>query len=208
MIDARADEIVPDNCAKPIRRVDGSHRSRQSPISYNPAMARKWRSLAVKCYGLLLLGAVVNIAVAWAFAACWNGQDSNIGATGRYGYILGGHSSMIFEVTSGLPCRTLQGNYESDEIVGDRIEGAWVIPIRFRLDFIVLPLKCLWTDFMVNTVFYAAVLWMVFAFPIALRRRRRIKRGLCPACAYPVGTSDLCTECGAAVTPRWGETLG
>jgi hypothetical protein len=26
----------------------------------------------------------------------------------------------------------------------------------------------------------------------------RIKRGLCPACAYPVGSSSVCTECGAA----------
>ena len=30
-------------------------------------------------------------------------------------------------------------------------------------------------------------------------RDRRIKRGLCPACAYPVGTNDVCTECGKPV---------
>jgi hypothetical protein len=35
----------------------------------------------------------------------------------------------------------------------------------------------------------------------ALRRRRRIKRGLCPVCAYPIRDSDVCTECGAPVVP-------
>jgi hypothetical protein len=34
---------------------------------------------------------------------------------------------------------------------------------------------------------------------LALRRHSRLKRGLCPACAYPVGESGVCTECGAAV---------
>ena len=51
--------------------------------------------------------------------------------------------------------------------------------------------------FAINTVFYAVVLWLLFAAPLALRRRRRIKRGLCPKCAYPVGTNKRCTECGA-----------
>jgi len=27
-------------------------------------------------------------------------------------------------------------------------------------------------------------------------RQLRIKRGLCPACAYPVGEGPICTECG------------
>jgi hypothetical protein len=27
----------------------------------------------------------------------------------------------------------------------------------------------------------------------------RLKRGLCPECEYPIGTSPVCTECGAAV---------
>mgnify|MGYP003578232462 CR=1 FL=1 len=55
----------------------------------------------------------------------------------------------------------------------------------------------LWPGFAINTLFYAGILWVMFAAPFALRRRRRIKRGLCPACAYPVGESIVCTECGA-----------
>jgi hypothetical protein len=62
-----------------------------------------------------------------------------------------------------------------------------------------LPLRPIWPGFAINTLLYAGILWPLFAAPFALRRRRRIKRGLCPACAYPVGASEVCTECGAAV---------
>lgn len=64
-----------------------------------------------------------------------------------------------------------------------------------------LPTRPLWPGFAINTVFYAAILWLLFAAPSALQRRRRIKRGLCPKCAYPVGTNERCTECGAVVKP-------
>jgi hypothetical protein len=60
----------------------------------------------------------------------------------------------------------------------------------------------LWPGFAINTAFYAGTLWLLFAAPFALRRRRRIKRGLCPACAYPVGDSAVCTECGKPVILR------
>ena len=36
------------------------------------------------------------------------------------------------------------------------------------------------------------------------RPHYRRKRGLCPACAYPIGTSPVCTECGAAIQPQRG----
>jgi hypothetical protein len=62
-----------------------------------------------------------------------------------------------------------------------------------------LPLVPIWPGFAINTVFYAGVLWLLFAAPFALRRWRRINRGLCPKCAYPVGASEVCTECGAAI---------
>jgi hypothetical protein len=54
--------------------------------------------------------------------------------------------------------------------------------------------------FAINTLFYAGVLWVLFAGPFALRRMIRRRRGQCPACAYPLGQSPVCTECGAAVT--------
>jgi hypothetical protein len=65
-----------------------------------------------------------------------------------------------------------------------------------------LPLRPIWPGFAINALFYAGILWLLFVAPFALRRRRRIKRGLCPACAYPVGNSDVCTECGKPVKVR------
>ena len=64
-----------------------------------------------------------------------------------------------------------------------------------------VPMHPLWPGFAINTIFYAAILWLLFAFPFVIRRRRRIKRGLCPACAYPVGDSAVCSECGKNVNP-------
>ena len=54
---------------------------------------------------------------------------------------------------------------------------------------------------LLNTIFYAALLWLPFAALGRVRRRRRIKRGLCPACAYDLRGNDskTCPECGKAV---------
>ena len=56
--------------------------------------------------------------------------------------------------------------------------------------------------FAINTLFYATVLWLLIYGPISLRRFLRVRRGLCPKCAYPVGDSLVCTECGQALSRR------
>jgi hypothetical protein len=63
-----------------------------------------------------------------------------------------------------------------------------------------LPLLPIWSGFVANTLFYGAVIWMLFAAPASLRRWQRVALGLCPKCAYPTGTSDVCTECGVRLT--------
>ena len=60
----------------------------------------------------------------------------------------------------------------------------------------------IWPGIAVNTVFYAAIIWLVILGPFALRRYLRRRRGLCPACAYPMGESDVCTECGKVLPKR------
>ncbi len=75
--------------------------------------------------------------------------------------------------------------------------------LAFAINVEVEPL---WRGFAINTVFYAALLWLMFAAPFALRRSIRRRRGLCPACAYPVGASDVCTECGKPVVKQKAET--
>jgi hypothetical protein len=62
-----------------------------------------------------------------------------------------------------------------------------------------LPTVPIWPGFAINTIFYAALLWVLLFAPGRVRRMIRRRRGLCPACAYPVGTSEVCTECGGPV---------
>jgi len=62
-----------------------------------------------------------------------------------------------------------------------------------------LPFVPVWPGFAINTIIYATILCVLFFAPGVLRRTIRRKRGLCPACAYPIGSNPVCTECGTAV---------
>jgi len=60
-----------------------------------------------------------------------------------------------------------------------------------------LPLQPLFPGFAINTVFYSGGLFaLCFGFEQG-RRIIRLRRGRCPKCAYPMGQSAVCTECGA-----------
>jgi len=76
---------------------------------------------------------------------------------------------------------------------GRRWSHAYLVPRA-------LPLRPLWPGFAINTLFYAGVLWVLLAGPFALRRMIRKRRGRCAQCAYPIGQSPVCTECGAAIS--------
>ena len=65
-----------------------------------------------------------------------------------------------------------------------------------------LPLRPIWRNFAANTVFYALILWLAIRGPFVLRRQVRQRRGRCPNCGYPVGTSAVCTECGRSLLVR------
>lgn len=70
----------------------------------------------------------------------------------------------------------------------------------------VLPFTPIWPEFIANTLFYSVVLWLLIAWPrrlyLNLVRREREEGNQCPSCGYPIGTSPLCTECGAALAPH------
>ena len=195
---------------------------------------RRW---LVQICVLLILGAIVNVAVAWGCAA-WAGSDVDLewfeeaseaswpnprpagwpetpdfavqakcfGITAR-----GGARLEFFQTRTslGLPLRAMfwqrtssQAYVGIDVYQATRFSDGIRVPQSMTLDnadwrcFPVLPL---WPGFALNTVFYAVVLWLLFAAPFALRRRRRIKRGLCPKCAYDLrGTqANICPECGS-----------
>ena len=62
-----------------------------------------------------------------------------------------------------------------------------------------------WPGVIGNPLLAAIALWLVFVAPFVIwhdvRRRLRIHKGLCPHCAYPVGPSSHCTECGTELAP-------
>ncbi len=66
----------------------------------------------------------------------------------------------------------------------------------------VIPFAPIWPGFAVNTLFYATFLWLLICGPFALRHFIRVRRGLCPACAYPRSESDVCSECGKSLPSR------
>ena len=69
-----------------------------------------------------------------------------------------------------------------------------------------LPLRPIWPGFALNTVFYATLLWPLVRGSVALRRFWRVQQGFCPTCAYPIGKSSVCTECGCGLPKRASTT--
>jgi hypothetical protein len=69
-----------------------------------------------------------------------------------------------------------------------------------------LPFRPVWPGFAINTIFYAALLWVLWRVPGKIRRLVRIRRGCCPACGYKIapGVGNKCSECGHALSPRRG----
>jgi len=109
------------------------------------------------------------------------------------------------QIVAGWPMRSLEGEaWNSATAVRNPMLPQWVWHDAIRVIIhgrqpSFLPTRPLWPGFAINTLFYAGVLWVLFCGPFALRRMIRRRRGLCAACAYPIGSSEVCTECGAAV---------
>ena len=60
-----------------------------------------------------------------------------------------------------------------------------------------LPLRIIWPGFIANTLLYMMMPLLIFNLPIKLRSYLRLKRKQCTKCGYPIGQSEVCTECGA-----------
>jgi hypothetical protein len=121
---------------------------------------------------------------------------------------LGSEDHALIFYATGWPWRTLQCRFDLSMY---RVERSLSTGFRLaarplvqngsgRFNVPAIPYAPIWYGFLGNSVVYGIVIAMFFAAPFTLRRWRRIKRGLCAKCAYPVGTSDVCTECGAAIS--------
>jgi hypothetical protein len=108
----------------------------------------------------------------------------------------------------GWPCRTARGEVwvrrdqdESGNYLPTRRFLRGVLDARIKDILPPLPYIPLWTGFAFNTVFYAAILWLLIPGPFALRRLVRRRRGLCPACGYDLkhAEHESCPECGGGL---------
>ncbi len=64
-----------------------------------------------------------------------------------------------------------------------------------------LPVRPLWTGFLANVIFYAAMLWLLSFTHLAVHRSIRRKRGRCTKCGYDLrgAEHEVCPECGVEV---------
>jgi hypothetical protein len=120
----------------------------------------------------------------------------------------GTHYKHVIENVRGWPCYSLRSTYTKPhpDAVITVLEGIELTPWTPAAvgwpEPRILPTALIWPGFAVNTIFYATLLWL----PFVLRRFVRVRRGLCPACAYPRGESDVCSECGKALAIRASAT--
>jgi len=117
-----------------------------------------------------------------------------------------GHWYADIAILAGWPldslCGEAQGVYRSS-IRSTAPHNVWIIGRpESGEDWHPLPLIPTFPGFAINTLYYAVILWLLLALAFLLRRHQRKRRNLCPHCAYPQGTSTICTECGHAVAQR------
>ena len=136
----------------------------------------------------LLLGAVVNVAVAWGCARFFSPR-SNVIIRDAIGRIEVVYSPA--EIVHGWPLLALTSEWPEHG-------GTTSTAIHYGDE--VLPMIPIWPGFVINTIFYAVVLGLLTLGPFTARRMIRRKRGRCIKCGYDLGHADhrACPECGAA----------
>ncbi len=199
----------------------------------------------------LVLGATINVAVAWLFVKEYSSRQpgakyatlsqsewsilENLGYVApkrrdawkfswddRTGdatllvcriYLKDGRSLLAVEayahVETGWPLRSLSGErimpfesargWQNGQVLKYEFRSAAVFPAS---PLIVRPLRLQPFGFFVNSLLYAAALWMLLCGRRDVRRWQRHWKKQCVGCGYPIGVSDTCTECGQPVSLR------
>lgn len=107
----------------------------------------------------------------------------------------------------GLPRRAMWFAYDTylDEAADVRHTmkaGIEIARDRPWLDPRGLPLGIIGSGFLINSLFYGSILWLVIRGPVMLKRWARRRRGMCAFCGYQLaddyGNSAVqgCPECG------------
>jgi hypothetical protein len=117
----------------------------------------------------------------------------------------------LYERGWGWPAYSLRslsqcGETEYGDLSILEVSGGVNLPNEhFVFENPVLPLRPIWPGFAINTIFYAAMLWLLWIAPGRIKRFFRMRGHRCPACGYQIapggGIGPVCSECGAAL-PR------
>ncbi len=207
---------------------------------------RRLTNLAV----FLLLGAIINVAVAWGcLTSQWYSERSpgssddpriDIGwlsidriptysqtshlETNAFGVVENSYSALspttprdcfvyCVRFRCGWPMLAVDGVRFDPLDLGDSVQGITFTEDTYHFyaapvggsdtENWFLPLRPIWPGFAINTIFYAALLWLPFA-PFQLRRYVRVKRGRCIKCGYDLrgAEHEQCPECGLAIPLR------
>jgi hypothetical protein len=111
---------------------------------------------------------------------------------------------------AGLPCRSVRGEWflipdAANGLVNVETRGAYRLQLKSTGNPVTFPESPIWPGFAINTMFYAAVLWVLLALPGAVRRFVRRRRGRCTRCGYDLRGQVaapgwkgkiVCPECG------------
>lgn len=174
---------------------------------------RRWGRVAAAVVVFLLIGAAVNVLVAWSACLDLPGlRPTPSVAEGpdvwehRYGeqwgrpdllvYWRRGHTTRDAARWSSTPPIKDKWIYVDHFGVPFRaLERAWIIEgsqlrsvhewrVQTQWFLLEFPRRPLWPGFALNTLIYAALAWGLWRLPFAARRRRRKRRNQCAACGY------------------------
>lgn len=119
------------------------------------------------------------------------------------GNMLGPVPWTIREIEAGWPLRCVRHAVAIKSDLSPQLFTKTPVIINLDADRITLPLRPIWSKFVLNSLIYAALGWLICFAPGIVRRRFRARGGRCPGCGFIIapGTcaNGLCSECGATL---------
>ena len=143
-----------------------------------------------------------------AFGIVENSYDALSPTTPRDGFIY------CVRFRCGWPMLAIDGVRFDPLDLGDSVQGITFTEDTYHFSAVpvggsdtenwFLPLRPIWPGFAINTMFYAALLWLLTFGLFAARRVIRRKRGHCITCGYDLrgAEHERCPECGMTIPLR------